>query len=1024
MTDLLQGTRRVRDHGPVPVRVTSDAFIGRRRELDELAAALDSAGAGKGRLLLVAGESGIGKSRLVEHFVDGVRAHGAARVLWGDCVDLGDAELPYGALVAALRTLVRSGDPVLEELGPARAELARLLPELGDAGELRVEPFSGSEQGRLFELLLALVDRLSRDEPLILVIDDLHWADRSTRDFLAFLARNICGERLLLVATYRVDELHRRHPLRPLLAEIERSERVTRVPIERFTREELSAQLSAILGAPIGPELLDRLWARSEGNPLYAEELLAVEREGCCGELPDSLRDALMLRVDALAEPTQEVLRWVAAAQHADDELLAEASGLPSRTVRDALREAVTHHVLIAHEDDTFGFRHALLREAVHDDLLAGERAELHLALARTLEERLDREPFRRVSRATAVAHHYDVAGAQPAALRALVRAAMAAHDVLANAEAAALYERALELWDRVEQPEHLANMDRIELLRRAGSASDANPARAINLIRAGLELIDREADPQRAALLLERLGHASWNLGKGRDAVVAWDEALTLLDRLPGAGRTRAKLLASKATGLMLWGHWAEAAELADAAIAAARASGSRYAEIHALNVKGITELLCGRPDDAEALLRRAMTMAREDGETFQLNRAYLNLSDVLHRAGRTRDAYALLLEGLEEVRELGHMGIWLRLQRSEMAFHLGLWEEADALVGPDLAPRHDGVTLVFYEMRRAEIELALGADVSARARLERARALSRRSFEPQWHAPITALLAGLERRARNFEAARTHIDTGLRRLRESDAMGDAAYVTRILSSAAGVEADAAQHARDLGRREDERAAIAAAAEFAGQAHAAAASRHAAAIPEAQAYAAVARAEAVAATGEPDPELWATAAEAWAALERPYHWARSRRAEAEARLRVGDRAQAETLAAEALATARRLGATWLVEELEALGRRGRLRIDGAGGESDVAPAADPASVTDPGAELGLTPREREVLALVAEGRTNREIGERLFMAEKTASVHVSRILAKLDVRGRTEAAAVAHRLGLAAGGEAVGAGR
>ncbi len=1009
----------------MPARVTSDAFIGRRRELDELAAALGAARGGRGQLVLVGGESGVGKSRLVDHFVDGARAGGAARVLWGDCVDLGDSELPYGALVAALRGLVRAGDPALDELGPARAELARLLPELGDVGELRVEPFSGSEQGRLFELLLALIDRLSREQPLILVIDDLHWADRSTRDFLAFLARNICAERLLLIATYRVDELHRRHPLRPLLAEIDRSERVRRLPIDRFTRDELADQLSAILGATVEPEVLDRLWARSEGNPLYAEELLAVEQEGCCSDLPESLRDALMLRVDAFDDATQEVLRWVAAAQRVDDDLLGEVTGLPPRTLRDALREAVAHHVLLAHDDGTFGFRHALLREAVHDDLLPSERAELHLALARTLEARLGRDPFRRVSRATAIAHHYDVAGAQPDALRASVRAAMAAHDVLASAEAAALYERALELWDRVEHPASLAGMDRVELLRRAAAAGDANPARSINLIRAALELVDRDADPQRAALLLERLGRSSWNLGKGREGIAAWDEALALLDGVAEADRTRAMLLASKSTGLMLWGHWQEASELAEAGIEAARGSGSRFAEMHALNVKGITELFAGRPDEGEALLRRAMTMARADGEIFQLNRSYLNLSDVLHRAGRTRDAYALLLDGEEEMRELGHKGLWLTLQRSELAYHLGLWEEADALLAPELAPRHDGTTLVFYEMRRAEIELALGDEATARARLERARTLTRRSFEPQWHAPITALLAGLERRQRHFDAAREQIETGLRRLRESDAMGDAAYLTRILSSAAGVEADAAQHARDLGRHDDEAAAIAAAADFAQQARAAAAPTAARAIPEAEAYARVAVAEAAAATGAPDPELWAQSAAAWAALERPYRWARSRRAEAEARLRLGDRAAAAPIAAEALATARALGAAWLVDELVALGRRGRLDL-GAGPDAAAADAepAGGAVAADPGAELGLTPREREVLALVAEGRTNREIGERLFMAEKTASVHVSRILAKLEVRGRTEAAAVAHRLGLAAGDEPVGARR
>jgi DNA-binding CsgD family transcriptional regulator/tetratricopeptide (TPR) repeat protein len=439
------------------------------------------------------------------------------------------------------------------------------------------------------------------------------------------------------------------------------------------------------------------------------------------------------------------------------------------------------------------------------------------------------------------------------------------------------------------------------------------------------------------------------------------------------------------------------------------------------ALGTLGVCRMGIGQADEAIALLRQSMAMAREDGEGYQFSRAYLNLSDILHLMGRTREAYNLLHQGLGEMELMGHKGLWLHLQLSEMAFNLGLWDEADEHSPPELAPRHDGMSLVFYETRRAELELGRGQHERARARLERARALVKRSFEPQWHGPITALLAGLERRERNIDAARDVIATGMRRLHDSDALQDGARLARILSSAAGVEADAAQQARDLGRPDDEAAAISAAAELAARTAEAAALPSAQAIPEAGAYALVARAEATAATGTPDPEQWRAAAEAWEALERPYRAARNRWREAEARLQLGDRAGAEAVGGQALAGARRLGAAWLVAELVALGRRGRLRFDeepGALPEAGVAAAADHA-LPDPAAELGLTPRERDVLLLVAQGATNREIGERLYMAEKTASVHVSRILAKLDVRTRTEAAAVAHRLGLQQPGDA-----
>src|SRR3954469_24241299 len=280
--------------------------------------------------------------------------------------------------------------------------------------------------------------------------------------------------------------------------------------------------------------------------------------------------------------------------------------------------------------------------------------------------------------------------------------------------------------------------------------------------------------------------------------------------------------------------------------------------------------------------------------------------------------------------------------------------------------------------------------------------------------------MLAGLERRERNIDAARAAIRTGLERLADTEAMDDGARLARIFSAAAGVEADAAQQARDLGRADDEAAAIAAAHAYADKAREAASRPFADAMPEAAAMVLVADAEAAAATGTPDPELWARAADAWAAIDRPFRVARVRWREAEARLTRGDRAGAELAGTDALALAQRLGAAWLVDELTALARRGRLRIQTAPAvvPSPDLDASDAPAAADPAAELGLTRRERDVLALVAQGRTNRQIGEELFMAEKTASVHVSRILAKLDVRSRTEAAAVAHRLGIEPSGD------
>ncbi|MDX6716743.1 MAG: hypothetical protein QOH30_3301, partial [Baekduia sp.] len=883
--------RRVREHASsMPARVTSDAFIGRRVELTHLDAALSVARTGHAGLLFVAGESGVGKSRLLDHFADRAEA-GDVRVLWGDCIDLGDSELPYAPIVSALRSLVRRGHPVFDALGPARGELARLLPELGTPADLLVEPYAGSAQGRLFELLLMVFERLCRESPVLLVIDDLHWADRSTRDFLSFLARNICHQRLLVVATYRVDELHRRHPLRPFLAEIERAERAQRMPLERFSRAELGAQLAAILGAAPEPELLDRVWARSEGNALYAEEILAAEREGD-GTLPESLRDALMLRVEALDPATQEALRWVSAAHRIEHDVLEEAVALEPRALRDALREAVAHHVLVTQPDGHIAFRHALLREAVHDDLLPGEHAELHLRLAQVLDARVDCADCVGLERAAEIAHHFDAAGDQPAALRTAVHAATTAERVHAEGEAAAFYERALELWDRVDDAEGLIGCDHAELLARAANAHQFDYGRCIVLIKRALQELGEDPDPGRAALLLERLGKARWSQGKGQIALEAWDQALSLLPATPPT-EERARLLAAKAGGLMLWGRYADGSAMADEALAAAEAVGSRFARMHALNTKGIC--LRGGPDSDEGFrcIRAAMQLAREDGNVDQLLRGYLNLSDALHLTGASVRARELLIEGRDEVRALGREAKWLALQQAEISYALGFWEEADALAPVELGRGVQGTTRVFFELVRAELELGRGQHAEARARLELARELVARSYEPQWHAPITALMAGLERRERNVGAAREAIRTGLERMVDTDAMDDGARLARIYSSAAGVEADAAQQARDLGRPADEAAAIAAARRFAEQTREAAQRPFAAAMPEAHALVLVAEAEAAAGEGRPDAARWAAAAEAWAAIDRPFRVARVRWREAEAHLTAGDRVAA-----------------------------------------------------------------------------------------------------------------------------------
>src|SRR3954454_17858073 len=370
-----------RDTGRMASRVTSASFVGRTDELEELRRALDEAVGGRPSLAFVAGESGVGKTRLLSELERAARAEGI-RVIGGDCVELGEGELPYAPIVGALRPLARSGHPAFKELSdPARCALAQILPGLG---ETRTDD-EATAQARLFDALLELLELLAGDNGLLVTIEDLHWADRSTRAFLVYLASSLCRGQGLVVATYRPDELNRRHPLRPLLAEPERDARARRVELQPLTGEELAEQLADILGEPPHEDLVSRLLSRSEGNPLFVEELLAAGTDGR-GTLPPTLRDALMLRIERLSGEAQELLRLLAAGRRLDHAALAAASSLDPRQLREALREAVAAPIVVADAEGRYLFRHALLREVVADDLLPGERAELHLALARALE--------------------------------------------------------------------------------------------------------------------------------------------------------------------------------------------------------------------------------------------------------------------------------------------------------------------------------------------------------------------------------------------------------------------------------------------------------------------------------------------------------------------------------------------------------------------------------------------------------------------------------------------------------------
>lgn len=981
--------------------------MGRERELAELRRAL-STDDELPALCFVAGESGVGKSRLLRELAAACEADGA-RVLGGSCIELGEDELPYAPLVAALRPLHRTCEPALEYLSEStRAQLARLSPEIGTASD-EGESERGEAQRRLFDAFIELISVLGEERPVLLWIEDIHWADSSTRAFLRFLAASLSGERVLAVTTYRGDELHRRHPLRPLLAELERSPRARRIELERFDRSELAAQLTDIVGETPDGDVVERLFSRSEGNPLFTEELLAAGTDGR-GSLPPSLREALLIRAERLSPETQSLLCLLAVAGRAREEVLAAAfdEGAPSA----ALREAMDAQIVVL-EGERFGFRHALLREVLYDDLLPGERADLHLRIAAAFEE-VEVDSGSAWS-AAAVAHHYHAAGDQPAALRSAVRAARAVRALHAYGEAASLLDRALALWPRVEDAEEVAGIDEVGLLAEAARVHylDDRDAVAEALYERAVAAQDHGEDPERAADLLSALATCQWMLGKAERSRETQRRALDLLPA-EGISPARARLLAQRVRFLLLQGRYGGVAETAPEAIEATAALGMDSERAGVLNRFGCALFALGREEEGHERMAESIAIAERTGLSEDLAVAYTNYADSLHVAGQTRRARELVEEGLARIRErvVSQGGSvrsfrFIRLNLAEMHFELGDWDLADAAL-EEAGTAVQGTSLAHARLRWTQLALARGLTDGVGEAIEEARDILSDALEPQYIGLLATLCAEHRIRAGDLDAAREAIDAGLDRIQFCSE--DGTRIALIASGGLAVEAEVAERARDVGDGDRERAAVARADRFLGIVEAAA-DEAAGAVDVA--LLANARAHHGRAAGEDNPALWRDAAAEWERLERPYAQAIALWRGAQAAMGRADRDGARSLLARSRTIARRLGAAWLESEIDGLASRARLAPLEAV-EAEDAATAEAAEETP----FGLTAREHQVLELVSVGATNREIGERLFMAEKTASVHVSRILAKLDVRSRTEAAAVAHRHGIGAVGQ------
>jgi DNA-binding CsgD family transcriptional regulator/tetratricopeptide (TPR) repeat protein len=1009
-------------------RVSSPVLVGRDAELQTIAGALDRAAPGETVDLLIAGEAGVGKTRLTAEAARLARERGF-RVLRGDCGNVGGTGLPFGPFVEALRELAADLDPaeIAAIAGPAADDLARLVPAFGSSGDAPSQ--SEWVQSRVFEALLGFFTRLAERSPVLFVVEDLHWADSATRDTVAFMVRALRDVPFVLVGTFRSDELHRRHALLPWLAELERTGRVERIDLARLDRTELAVLLTAILGERPPAELVEDVFSRSDGNPFFAEELLAASHEGRAGgRLPPTLREILLAHIAVVPDSATAVLRVAAVAgRRVEHDLLAEVAALPEETLHEGLRAAVGGHLLIVESDagpERYAFRHALVQEVVYDELLPGERRNLHRAFAEALDARVPGRGASEAGHWAELAHHWAAARQDDRAFDASLRAAGAAMSSFAFGAALLGYERALELWDGIDDPGAVAGIDRLELLRRAGLAAllAADYRRAVAHRREAVRGADATVDPVRAGLLREELGRALWVLGDSAASLEAYRDALATIPAQPPTAE-RARAVSGFGQILMLRSRYEESRALCEEAIAIARAVGARAQEGHALNTLGLDLASLSDRSGVDAL-EEALRIAREVHNPDDIGRAFVNLGEALNLCDETAAAVEVTVQGISETEELGishSYGHYIRLCAVTYEYALGHWDRARRILDEALARAPTGTGAELYRLARSvQLFVGEGAMDPADTAIARAFALIGDNPDAQFVGPVHAAAAERELWLHEPRAALDIVERGVARLAETDDVYWACHLSRIGAWAAADIADDGRARRDASAGVEARERLdrlRVALDRAADAAPPEAARRSKADRVSRTDRASLEAEARRLDGTPDSTAWARLAEAWAALDRPYLKAYARWREGEAWLEMGDRAAAAVALRSARALADELDARPLLEAVEALGRRARIGL--AAPEPAETGEAPDAHDEDP---FGLTPREREVLALVADGRTNRQIAEHLFISESTAGVHVSNILGKLGVASRVEAASIAFRLRLVTPGIESGA--
>ena len=922
-------------------------LVGRTDIVASIQENLRATGSGSTAAVFLTGESGVGKSRLLRQVADDQRADGVA-VLWGTCLDIGDAS-PLHPVLQALRHAGASPGPVSGGPDGAGALLERVSSQLG---------------------LLAHGGRL------LLVLDDLQWADRSTRQLLLYLLAGLGEINLSVLAAVRAESLHGSHPLRRVLAELRRLRSVHVADLPPLDREATGELVRAIAGPVTADEDAARIFKRSGGNPFVAEELARDLRDGRV-ELSDTLREIFLSRVEELPSNAHEVVHTVAAGvEPVDHALLARALPLPEPELLEAVRAAVAHR-FVTSATDGYRLRHRVVAEVLEHEVLPAEHALRHRRYAEALAA-LGADDHARL------AHHWQEAGEPSRALPSVVAAARDAEQLYGYAEAYRHWALALTLAGERDP-------QRTELLGHTAEAAHrcGEHQRALSVLE---QLAARTDGPGPCEIHLRR---ARYLAAAGRHATAESEYQLALAAE-ECTPREKASAAANLAELLVHLGRYADAADRAREALELADGSGESTADlVRASAALGFSLAFREDSDAGLAVIRQAVQIAERSGHPEDIGVAYQHLAELLaNPLNSVEEGVLVARRGAERLAALGQGRVYqtrLLAIAANGLFRVGQWAEAEQVLRDAMRHRPSGADAVEILLARCRLWVGFG-DIDAANRDLDAVATILAGGGARHVLPMLTLRAGLAMWQGRHDQARAAVQRGLTETRSDDLVLLGVLAWHGLRAEAEAQAGGEIPVDQLAVKRLQ-AVVERMAKGAGNA----AGPVRAVI---DGYLDLCAAETSRIEQRNDPDLWARAAATWDRRNQPYPAAYSRLRQAEASFARRRRKAAATAAIrEAYATARAMGANPFAAEIVQIAARARVTL------TTPSPATAEPGVAD---ELAaLTDREREVLEAVAEGLTNREIGQRLFISERTVGVHVGHIFDKLQVRTRVQASRV-----------------